>query len=129
MSLLLAKQAASVTGVEVVEEAVQDARRNAESNGILNSKFVCKDVLDFFRGQVPEVDVVTVNPPRAGIYRAVLNAICRMEVERIVYVSCNAKTLARDLVGFKRKGYRVGHVQLVDLFHKNGVKQYIRLGQ
>ncbi len=116
MSLLLAKQAASVTGVEVVEEAVQDARRNAERNGILNSKFVCKDVLDFFRGKVPEVDVVTVNPPRAGIYRAVLNAICRMEVERIVYVSCNAKTLARDLVGFKRKGYRVGHVQLVDLF-------------
>jgi 23S rRNA (uracil1939-C5)-methyltransferase len=116
LSLLLAKQAGKVTGVELLEEAVQDARSNAERNEITNCEFVCKDVLEYVGSQPRGVDVVTVNPPRAGVYRAVLNAICRMKTSRIVYVSCNAETLARDLVVLKRQGYKIGKAQPVDLF-------------
>ena len=119
LSLLLARRAGLVTGVEVVSQAVEDAKRNAVRNGIANCRFLCGDVLrvlpDLLRRQ-ETADVVAVNPPRAGIYRAVVKAICRLRPRRVVYISCNPETLARDLVSFRAGGYRVEQVQPVDLF-------------
>ena len=119
LSLLLARQAGRVIGVEVVDGAVDDAERNAEQNGVDNCEFLCGDVLAIMpdliaRGE--HVDVVTVNPPRAGIFRSVVKRICQVRPERIVYISCNPQTLARDLLRFEKGGYKTVAVQPVDLF-------------
>ncbi len=117
LSLLLARHARRVTGVEVLEQAVEDARRNAGRNRMANCRFVCGDVLRVLPELAEDrVDVVTVNPPRAGVYRAVVQTICAMRPRRVVYISCNPETLARDLVAFQAGGYRPDRVQPVDLF-------------
>ncbi|OGG46132.1 MAG: 23S rRNA (uracil-5-)-methyltransferase RumA [Candidatus Handelsmanbacteria bacterium RIFCSPLOWO2_12_FULL_64_10] len=119
LSLLTARRAASVTGVEAVAQAVEDARRNTARNGVENCRFLCGDVLrvlpDLARAGEP-FDAVTVNPPRAGVYRAAIQAICALRPGRVVYVSCNPETLARDVPRFWAGGYRLGRVQPVDLF-------------
>jgi 23S rRNA (uracil1939-C5)-methyltransferase len=119
LSLLMARRAASVTGVEAAAQAVEDARGNAARNGVENCRFVCGDVLrvlpDLTRAG-EGFDAVTVNPPRAGVYRAAIQAICALRPGRIVYVSCNPETLARDVPRFWAGGYRLGRVQPVDLF-------------
>ena len=119
LSLLLAQKAARVVGVEVMDSAIHDACLNAEHNGIANCRFVCGDVLKI----MPELanehfcpDVVMINPPRAGIYRAVIRQICDLNPARIVYISCQPETLARDLVHFVKAGYHIVQVQPVDLF-------------
>jgi 23S rRNA (uracil1939-C5)-methyltransferase len=116
LSRVQARNAARVTGVELLEKAVEDAQENALRNGITNCSFVCDDVLASVGDQVVDVDVLTINPPRAGMDRAVVDKICRMKVSRIVYISCNALTLVRDLVIFKRRGFKIGRAQPVDLF-------------
>lgn len=119
LSLLLAQRSASVTGVESLEEAVADARRNALRNGVANCRFVCGDALETAPGLLADgerTDVVTVNPPRAGLHPGVIQAICRHGPPRVVYISCNPQTLARDLGVFQRSGYCAGAVQPVDLF-------------
>lgn len=119
LSLLMARRAASVTGVEAVAQAVEDARENAARNGVENCRFLCGDVLrvlpDLTRAG-GRFDVVTVNPPRAGVYRAAIQAVCALRPGRVVYVSCNPETLARDVPRFWAGGYRLGRVQPVDLF-------------
>ena len=119
LSLLTARRVASVTGVEAVAQAVEDARGNAARNRVENCRFLCGDVLrvlpDLTRAGEP-FEAVTVNPPRAGVYRAAIQAICALRPGRIVYVSCNPETLARDVPRFWAGGYRLGRVQPVDLF-------------
>jgi 23S rRNA (uracil1939-C5)-methyltransferase len=118
-SLLLGQQAHRVLGIEVVEVSVGDAQENALRNGIKNCDFVCGDVADILPAQVVDgnrPDVVTVNPPRAGVLPSVIDNICLASPKRIVYISCNAETLARDLVHFNRCGYRIKTVQPVDMF-------------
>lgn len=119
LSLIAARGAGSVVGVDSAERAVADARENAARNGIENCRFLCGDVLRV----LPEMtrsgerfDTVTVNPPRAGIYRAAIQAICGLRPDRVVYVSCNPETLARDIPRFWTGGYRLERVQPVDLF-------------
>jgi len=118
LSLLAAGASAHVTGVEIREDATADARRNAERNGIENVRFVAGDVHDALAGELAEetFDVVLANPPRAGITKRALEAICGRAPERIVYVSCDAETLARDLVRLVANGYAVFTVQPVDMF-------------
>ena len=119
LSLLLAQRSAGVTGVESLEEAVADARRNALRNGVANCRFACGDVLETAPGLLADgerVDVVTVNPPRAGLHPGVIRAICRHGPPRVVYISCNPQTLARDLGVFQKAGYCAEIVQPVDLF-------------
>lgn len=98
ISLFLAQRAKKVYGIEIVPQAVEDAKRNAEINGIDNAEFFvgeAEDALEKLCGNAPQV--VVVDPPRKGCGEKLLDAICKVQPERVVYVSCDSATLARDL--------------------------------
>ncbi|WP_289354666.1 23S rRNA (uracil(1939)-C(5))-methyltransferase RlmD [Paenibacillus sp. S-12] len=119
ISLFLAQRAKRVLGVEIVEEAIADARRNAELNGVTNAEFAvgaAEDVIPRWKEQGVTPDVIVVDPPRKGCDPALLDTMLVMRPERIVYVSCNPSTLARDLQVLAGGGYRVVEVQPVDMF-------------
>ena len=119
ITLCMAGKAKRVIGAEIVPEAIRDAEENAARNGIENA--------EFFRGDAAEVaeklereglrpDVVTVDPPRKGLAPAVIDSIVKMAPERVVYVSCDPATLARDLKRFGEHGYPARRAEAVDLF-------------
>ena len=119
ITLCMAKAAGKVIGVEVVEQAVQDARENAVRNGIENAEFFCGDAgkaaLELEnRGIRP--DVAVVDPPRKGLSADAIEALARMQPRRIVYVSCDPATLARDVALLKQRGYRLENAMAADLF-------------
>ncbi|HMM22499.1 MAG TPA: 23S rRNA (uracil(1939)-C(5))-methyltransferase RlmD [Selenomonadales bacterium] len=119
ITLFLAERAAKVYGIEVVESAIRDARRNAAANGIANTEFLVGDAVEvmprlYTQGVRPHA--VVVDPPRAGCAPAVLDTFVRMNPERIVYVSCNPASLARDLAFLADRGYAVREIQPVDMF-------------
>ena len=127
ISLFLAKKAKQVYGVEIVPQAVEDARNNAEINGIVNAEFFegkAEEVLpEYYRryaeehgGEKAYADVVVVDPPRKGCEERLLRTIVEMEAERIVYVSCDSATLARDVKYLRGEGYEVERVRAVDQF-------------
>ena len=119
ISLFLARRARKVYGVEIVPEAVEDARRNALLNGMRNVEFTAgraEEVLSRWQAKGLKADVLVVDPPRKGCDPAVLNAMLDMRPRRIVYVSCNPSTLARDLRVLEDGGYRTVEVQPVDMF-------------
>jgi len=119
ISLFLAQAARRVYGVEVVPEAIEDARRNAELNGIANVEFEAgraEDVMPAWQRRGIRADVVVVDPPRKGCDAGLLETIAAMQPKRIVYVSCNPATLARDLRVLEDFGYRTIEVQPVDMF-------------
>lgn len=127
----VAGQCAKVVGIEYVPEAIEDAKFNSELNGIGNTLFFAgdmKDVLtDAFFAQHGRPDVVILDPPRAGIHEDVAQTILRAAPERIVYVSCNPASQARDLAIFSEK-YSVDAVQPVDMFpHTHHVENVVRL--
>ena len=119
ITLAMAKAAGKVIGVEVIPQAVEDAKDNARRNGIENAEFLCADA-----GQAAlaleesgvRADVVTVDPPRKGLSSDAIEALSRMAPRRIVYVSCDPATLARDVALLKEKGYTLRSVQAADLF-------------
>lgn len=118
-TLPLAKAGAQVIGLEENETAVMDARENAERNGIESASFQTgrvEDALPILLKQLGLPHVVVVDPPRAGLSGQVVEAIIKAAPERIVYVSCDSGTLARDLARFCEGGYRVAKVQPVDMF-------------
>lgn len=119
IALFVAKQAKKVVGVEYVPEAIEDAKINADVNNITNTAFYAgdmKDVLnDKFVQENGEPNVVIVDPPRAGMHPDVIDALLRMEAPKIVYVSCNPATQARDLELLDVK-YKVAKIQPVDMF-------------
>ncbi len=124
ISLFLARNAARVLGVEVVPQAVRDARDNAARNGLTNT--------EFFEGKAEEVlpeqyeknhlsaDVIIVDPPRKGCGEACLETIARMAPEKVVYVSCDSATLARDLKYLRARGYELSRVKCCDFFAQTG---------
>lgn len=120
ISLFLAKNAAKVYGVEIVPQAIEDARKNAEANQIKNVEFILGKSEEVFpqmckkEGNIP--DVVVVDPPRKGCDKELLDAIAEVGPQRVVYVSCNPSTLARDLKYLAASGYEVRDVQPVDNF-------------
>ena len=119
IGLFLASKAKRVFGVEVVEQAVVDARRNAALNGITNAEFVCglaETVMPEWRDRGVSADVIVVDPPRKGCEPTLLQTLLDMAPLRIVYVSCNPATLARDLQLLVGGGYVVEEVQPVDMF-------------
>ena len=128
ISLFLAKSAGQVYGVEIVPQAVEDARRNAALNGISNVEFYlgkAEEVLpEKYEKEGIRADVIVVDPPRKGCDAACLQTMLRMEPERIVYVSCDPATLARDLKILCADGrYALQRVQPVDMFpHTAGVE-------
>ena len=119
ISLFLAEKAAQVYGVEVVPEAVYDARRNAELNGFRNVHFEigkAEEVIPRWKEEGIKADVIVVDPPRKGCDPALLETMIAMKPNRIVYVSCNPATLARDLRILEDGGFRTVEVQPVDMF-------------
>ena len=119
ITLSMAKAAGKVIGVEVIEQAVQDAKENAKRNGIENAEFFCGDAgkaaLEM-EAQGIRPDVVVVDPPRKGLNADTIEALHRMSPRRIVYVSCDPATLARDVALLKERGYFVKNAQAADLF-------------
>jgi 23S rRNA (uracil1939-C5)-methyltransferase len=119
ISLLLAGRSRQVIGVEYVEDAVVDARNNAEMNGISNVDFYAGDagtVLENLAGEGINFDVAVLDPPRAGCDAKVLRILANLKVPRIVYVSCNPASLARDLKLLAEMGYGLKEAQPVDMF-------------
>lgn len=119
IGLLAAFRAAEVTGVEVVQAAVEDAKRTAEENGIGNARFICADAAEAaarFAAEGMKPDVLFVDPPRKGLAPEVIGSIAEMAPGRVVYVSCDPATLARDLKLFQEKGYRAEKAIAVDMF-------------
>jgi len=119
IGLYVAAQAGQVIGVESVSAAVEDARRNAELNGIANAEFHvgrAEEELPKLIQKHTAIDAAIVDPPRKGCDAAVLRALSAAGVPRLVYVSCNPSTLARDLSQLAGLGYRLGPVQPVDMF-------------
>jgi len=123
ISLFLSAKAGKVYGVEVVEEAIADARRNAERNGVVNAEFITgeaeKAVLELYSRGI-RADVVVLDPPRKGCEESLLQLLAEMQPKRIVYVSCNPATLARDLKYLDGHGYKAVEVQPVDMFPWTG---------
>lgn len=127
ISLFLAQKAKFVRGVEIVPAAIEDARRNARLNGIRNAEFFvgkAEEVLpDYYAdyaahhpGENARADVIVVDPPRKGCDEVLLDTIVEMQPDRVVYVSCDSATLARDLKYLCERGYQVKKVCPVDMF-------------
>ena len=127
ISLFLAQKAGQVYGVEIVPQAIIDARKNAQINGIENAEFfvgkaeeVLPDYYDRYKkehgGERARADVIVVDPPRKGCDEALLETVVKMAPERVVYVSCDSATLARDMKYLCGNGYEVRKVRAVDMF-------------
>ena len=119
ISLFLAQKAGHVMGVEIVEQAIVDAKRNAELNGFDNTYFEAgpaEEVIPRWYKEGKEADVLVVDPPRKGCDEALLTTIIEQRPKRVVYVSCNPATLARDLRILEDGGYKTQEVQPVDMF-------------
>ena len=142
ITLVLARRAGKAIGAEVIPAAIEDAKANAARNGVTNTEFLCADAGEAAqelarRGLRP--DVICVDPPRKGISPEVVDAIAQMSPTRLVYVSCDPATLARDVARLREKGYhlqqaeaadlfpRTGHVETVCLLSKLNAKQHIEV--
>ena len=124
IGLSMSARAKALVGIEIVEGAVECAKQNAEYNGVTNARFVCGDagsaetILQATGGVTP--DVVVIDPPRKGSTQELACCLAELCVPRIVYVSCDPTTLARDCVWFRELGYGIGSVQPVDMFPRTG---------
>ena len=119
ITLAMARAAGRVIGIEVIPQAVEDAKDNAKRNGIENAEFFCGDAgaaaLELEKQGI-RADVVVVDPPRKGLNMDTIEALHRFAPRRIVYVSCDPATLARDVALLKERGYRVKNAMAADLF-------------
>ncbi len=130
IGLTMAKDCKKLIGVEIIDDAVKDARQNAENNGITNAEFICSDAANAAKeleqnGLKP--DVIIVDPPRKGCGEELVNTIAEMKPDRVVYVSCDPATLARDLKYFDALGYKTAEVTPVDMFPKTAHVESVAL--
>ena len=105
----------SIVGIEIVEEAVKLAKINAKNNGIKNYMYISSTAKDILK-EVRKDDIIIVDPPRKGLDRKLVDGLIEKDVNNIVYVSCNANTLARDYNIFKENGYILKEILCVDMF-------------
>ncbi len=133
IGLVASDKAKEVIGVELNSQAVRDAKNNARLNGIENISFYCDDAGDFMVAMAEErekADVLFMDPPRAGSDVKFLKSAVILSPKRIVYISCNVETQARDLAYLCKNGYRVEKIQPVDMFpHTNHVECVVLLSQ
>ena len=133
ITLVMARQAGRAIGAEVIPAAVEDAKANAARNGVTNAEFLCADAAQAAqtladRGLRP--DVICVDPPRKGLAPAVIDAIVQMAPQRLVYVSCDPATLARDVKRMEEQGYVLQRAEAVDLFPRTAhVETVVLLSQ
>lgn len=116
IGLSMSNDCGKVIGVEVVHDAIEDAVRVAKRNKITNADFVCADAVDFMDEVNEKIDVLVVDPPRKGCTQFVLEKIASVQIPKVVYVSCNPATLARDIEFLCRYDYVVKKIQPVDMF-------------
>ena len=105
----------SIVGIEIVEEAVKFAKINAKNNGIKNYIYISSTAKEILK-EVRKDDIIIVDPPRKGLNRKLVDGLIQRDVKNIVYVSCNANTLARDYNIFKKNGYILKEISCVDMF-------------
>ena len=142
ITLALSDHAKKVLGAEIVPEAIDDARENAARNGVKNAEFFCGDASDVAKKLAREnlrPDVITVDPPRKGLAADVVESIAEMQPQRVVYVSCDSATMARDVKRLADLGYtaqracavdmfpRADHIETVCLLSKLNAKQHIEI--
>ena len=119
ISLFIAKNAGKVTGIESVSEAIEDARNNAKINNVTNVEFINGEAEKIMPQLINEkgiIDSVVIDPPRKGCDEAVLNSIINCGTKKVVYVSCNPETLARDMKILLNGGFEIDKIQPVDMF-------------
>jgi 23S rRNA (uracil1939-C5)-methyltransferase len=119
IGLTMAREAGEVWGLEIVPEAIEDAERNAERNGIENARFMAGNARTSVRPLVEKAgrpDVVVVDPPRAGLSQKIVRRLIETEAKKIVYVSCNPTTLAPNAAQLEEAGYKLRRVRPVDMF-------------
>ena len=119
IGLYLAKGVKSVTGIEVVPESIENAKENAELNSITNAEFFCgksEDVLPALLKEGTRPDIVVLDPPRKGCEKSLLDAISTVNPEKIIYVSCDCATMARDLKILCENGYTLKEATAFDQF-------------
>ncbi len=133
IGLTMAKDCKELIGVEIIPQAIENAKKNAALNGITNARFICDDASGaaktlFEEGIRP--DVIILDPPRKGCSADVIDTVVNMAPERVVYVSCDPATLSRDCKIFESKGYKVTELCAVDMFprtvHTESVVQLVR---
>jgi 23S rRNA (uracil-5-)-methyltransferase RumA len=125
---IVASKAKEVVGIEIVEEAVEMAKENAQLNGLDNCRFIAGDVLEKIDKLEEKPDLIIIDPPRAGIHPKALPKIINFGCGEMVYVSCNPKTLAPNLKEFQDAGYKIEEVKCVDMFpHTGHVETVARL--
>ena len=123
IGLTMAKKAKKLIGVEIIPQAIEDARLNASLNGITNAEFICSDASDAaheLNKRHLRPDCIILDPPRKGCDRALIGTVSQMDPKRIVYVSCDPATLARDIKLFSELGFTVQRVKPVDMFPRTG---------
>lgn len=121
IGLTMADSCKSLVGVEIVEDAIKDAKKNAERNNIINARFICGDAANAakeLKAEGIKPDVVIIDPPRKGCDGSLIETIAQMNPSRVVYVSCDPETLARDLRLFKENNYSAKEITPVDLFSR-----------
>ena len=117
IGMIASKKAKEVYGVEIVADAIKDAKMNAKNNNITNCKFYCADAQDFMRKYDGEkMDTVFVDPPRKGCSEQFLNSLVKFKPNKIVYISCNPETQVRDVKYLLDKGYTFKEVYPYDMF-------------
>jgi len=113
---IMAAVASKVIGIEIVEEAVKAAKENAKLNGLDNCQFISGDVMEKVSELKEKPDLIILDPPREGIHPKAIHKIIDFEPEKFVYVSCNPRSLARDLPIFEERGYKIKKVKCMDMF-------------
>ncbi len=135
LTIPIAANVQEAMGVEASQQAVEDARLNADTNGLTGCRFVCADAADVGQWGQPRnrFSLVTVNPPRTGVDPAVIEGIASTRADRVVYVSCNPETLARDCARLTAHAYRITDVYPVDMFpqttHVESVARLVRVSE
>ena len=115
--MIASKKAKEVIGVEVVEDAIIDAKTNAKNNNISNCKFYCADATEFMvKNRLQKIDVVFIDPPRKGSTERFLHAVSLLKPQKIVYISCNPETQVKDIQYLVNHGYEFGDVYPFDMF-------------
>lgn len=132
-SIPLAKNAGKVIGIESSCSSVEDAVRNAENNGISNIEFICEDVrkgLKWLLEKKEKTDLIVLDPPRSGATKKIIERIIAFSPEKIIYISCNPSTLARDLEMLREGGYILSRLQPIDMFphtyHIEAIAEMVR---
>lgn len=116
IGIMASKKAKKVIGIEIIEEAVEMAKKNAEMNNITNAKFIAGDVKEEITKLTDSPELIILDPPRSGIHPKAIGDIISFNAKEILYISCNPKALMIDLKHFKAAGYKIEEIKAVDMF-------------